>query len=151
MISQTPFTSLDQLAQERARLHHVRTVHGDRLERHWSALKDHKVRGVLMRDAASDVLRSWRPAGMIAGLLGNGSLTSALGAAAFRRGGLGKRIFSFATSLLLPMLLKQAGAVSLDAIIKQVGDTLGKFGKRKNEHQEEELAEGDDRGQESGR
>lgn len=151
MISPTHFTSLEQVDRERARLDHVRKVHGDRLERHWSALKDHKVRGVLMRDAASDILRSWRPAGMIAGLLGNGSITSALGAAAFRSGGLGKRIFSFAASLLLPVLVKQAGSVSLDAIIKQVGETLGKISGRKHEHKEEELAEEDDQGQEAER
>lgn len=151
MINSTHFTSLEQVAQERARLDHVRKVHGDRLERHWSALKDHKVRGALMRDAASDVLRSWHPAGMIAGLLGNGSLTSALGAAVFRRGGLGKRVFSFAASLLVPMLVKKAGSVSLDAIIKQVGETLGKFSGRKTEDQEEEMAEEDDRGHEAER
>jgi hypothetical protein len=141
MISPEPFTSLEQMAQERARLDHVRTVHGDRLERHWSALKDHKVRGALMRDAVADVVRSWRPASMIAGLLGNGSLTSALGAAAFRRGGLGKRVFSFATTLLLPMLVKQAGSVSLDAIIKQVGETVGKF---RSPKPEEKVVEDDE-------
>ncbi len=144
MIDPKPFISLEEVAQERARLDHVRKVHGDRLERHWSALKDHKVRGVLMRDAASDVLRSWRPAGMIAGLLGNGTLTSALGAATFRRGGLAKRILSFATALLLPILLKQAGSVSLDSIIKQVGEAVGKFRDRNAQRRGEEVAEDDE-------
>lgn len=141
MTSPARFSTIEQLAQERARLHHVRSAHGDRLERHWSALKDHKVRGVLMRDAVSDVLRSWRPAGMIAGLMGNGTLASAVGAAAFRRGGLGKRIFSFATTLLVPVLLKQAGSVSLDSIIKQVSGVVDRFRERKAEGKGEEVAE----------
>ena len=140
MDSVTRFQSLDQLTGEKARLDAVRKHHGARLERHWSALKDHDVRGLLLRDAASDVLRSWKPTRLLAGLFGGGSLTSALGSAVFRRGGLSKRIFFFAASLIVPWLLQRASSLSMEEIMQHVRTTIDRIRERMSQEatQEEE-------------
>lgn len=107
------FASVSALAAERDRLDALRRFHGTRLERHWAALKDKDVRGTLFRDAISDMVASWRPARMAADLVGNGSITSAVGNAIFRRGGLAKRLLSFGATLALPYLLNKLGDMSL--------------------------------------
>ncbi|MBK6775984.1 MAG: hypothetical protein IPG74_09145 [Flavobacteriales bacterium] len=136
MGNQREFTSLSEVAAERARLNELRKVHAQRLERHWEAMKDHEVRGLLLRDAVGDMVRSWKPASMIAGLMGGGSLTSAVGAAVFRGGGLTKRMLSFAVRLLVPYLLKQAGNLSVDRIMTEVQSTMERVKKRMAERRD---------------
>jgi hypothetical protein len=135
------FLSLSEVAAERARLNEMRKVHAHRLERHWEAMKDHEVRGILLRDAVGDVVRSWKPGPMIAGLMGGGSLTSAMGAAVFRSGGLGKRIMSFAFRLIVPYLLKQAGNISVDRIINEVRSTMERVKERMAERKDRSTEE----------
>lgn len=110
------FSSLAEVDTEKARLDARRKVHQARWERHWHALQDHEVRGHLIRDAANDAFRSWKPARMLAGLLGDGSFGSAFGAAARTSGGLPKRALWFGASLLLPGLLKRAAGISLETL-----------------------------------
>ena len=144
MDSATRFHSLDQLALEKARLNGVRKHHSAQLQRHWAALKDHEVRGLLIRDAASDVFRSWRPARLLSGLLGGGSLTAALGSTIFRRGGLSKRIFFFAASLIVPYLLRSASSLSMDEIMQHVRTTMDRIRERMARPEPEEAPGNDD-------
>ena len=120
------FTDLAAIEAEKARLDAVRRHHGAHIERHLE-LKDREVRGLLLRNAASDLLLSWRPAHALAGMLGGGTLASALGSAIFRRGGLSKRMFSFAARLILPYLLERAGHLSVDMIIREVKKTMARL------------------------
>lgn len=114
------FKDLDEVQREKERLDRRRHVHRQRLERHWHALQDHDVRGHLIRDAANDAFRSWKPARLLAGLVGEGSFSSAFGAAARTSGGIPKRALWFAASLVLPGLLKRASGLSLDTLNEEL-------------------------------
>lgn len=115
------FTTLAEVQQEKLRLDAVRKQHQARLERHWHALQDHDVRGHLIRDAANDALRSWKPLRMVGSLLGDGSMKSALGAAVRTRGGLGKRALWFALSMALPGIVKKVSGISMQKLGEELG------------------------------
>lgn len=138
------FRSLEDVTREKARLEILRAHHGQRLQAHIEAFKDKEVRGRLVRNAAMGMLGGWKPARILSEIVGSGSVTSALGAAAFRRGGVGKRLVTFAMGLLLPYVLKQAGSVNIESIIKEVGNTVDHFRKRKAQHSEERVEEDDE-------
>jgi hypothetical protein len=70
------FRSMDEVSAELARLDAVRDHHEARLERHWQALLDHDVRGRLMKDAAHDMVRSWKPTRVLNSIFGSGSVGS---------------------------------------------------------------------------
>ena len=130
MGSAAHFTDLAAIASEKARLDALRHYHGARIERHVEALKDREVRGHWLRNAATDVLLSWKPTHTLAGLLGGGTFTSALGSAIFRRGGLWKRMFAFAARTIAPYLLERAGHLSIDMILREVSRTMERVRER---------------------
>ena len=105
------FNSFAELETEKLRLLALRVHHEDRLQLHWDALRDREVRGALMSDAASDIVRSWKPFRVLASLFGNGSgngdgaFTSSMFGAAISGGSWGKRMFRLALNLALPALL----------------------------------------------
>ncbi len=140
----THFKSLTELELEKSRLDRLRQHHGEALERHWTALKDPEVRGRLMRNAASDAFLSWRPARLLADLAGGGTITAALASGMFRRGGLAKRLFVFATSLAVPYLLQRAGPLSMEKLIHEVGTTIDRIRQRMNRTGDETSAGEDD-------
>lgn len=114
------FHSMDEVAAELARLDAVRDHHEARLERHWQAMLDHDVRGRLLKDAAHDMVRSWKPTRVLNSIFGSGSVGSSFGFALGRRGGLGKRALYFALSMALPVLMKKAGDLSMSDITEEV-------------------------------
>lgn len=130
MDSRGRFKDLAAVTTEKARLDALRRHHGVRIERHMAALNDPNVRGLFLRSAASDLLLSWRPAHALAGLLGGGAFSAALGSAIFRRGGPTKRIFAFAARLLVPYLLERAGHLSIEMIIREVMRTVDRVRER---------------------
>lgn len=124
------FKDLSSIAEERMRLDALRRYHGVRIERHLEALKDRQVRGSLLRNAASDLLLSWKPAHALAGILGGGRMTAALGSAIFRRGGLSKRMLVFAARSIVPYLLERTAHLSIDRIIREVMTTVERLRER---------------------
>lgn len=114
------FRHMDEVARELARLDAVREHHELRLERHWQAMLDHDVRGRLLKDAAHDMVRSWKPTRVLNSIFGGGSVGSSFGFALGRKGGLGRRALYFALSMALPALLKKAGDLSLTDITDEV-------------------------------
>jgi hypothetical protein len=117
------FQDLQALTLEKERLNALRTHYTRRIERHWAAIRDGDVRSKLLRRAVWDTVLAWRPARMLEGLLGNGQLSSALGAAVFQRGGLWKRLLILATRWIGPYMLQRAGNLSAGTIIREVGIT----------------------------
>jgi hypothetical protein len=122
-MGETRFQDLQALALEKKRLNALRTHYTLRLERHWAAIKDGGVRSKLLRRAVWDTVLAWRPARMLEGLLGNGQLSSALGAAVLQRGGLWKRLLVLATRSIGPYMLQRAGSLSAGTIVREVGIT----------------------------
>lgn len=116
-----------EVERELQRLDAIRRRHEARLERHWEALQDHDVRGRLMKDAAHDMLRSWKPAQVLGSLFGSGSFGSSLGFALGRRGGWAKRAFLFALSMAAPSLLKRVSGLSLKDISEEVELSIGRI------------------------
>ena len=124
------FMSLEEVAAEKQRLKERGQWHQQRLQLHWAALNDGRVRGRLLRNAVGEALRSWKPFAMIARLMGDGAVPTALGAAAFRRGGLAKRVVIFLGTWLLPGLLKELGDVSLLQVLKEARVSLERLHER---------------------
>ncbi|MCB0791268.1 MAG: hypothetical protein H6595_03480 [Flavobacteriales bacterium] len=124
MTDRPRFLSLDEVAAEKQRLKELGRSHQQGLQRHWKALNDGEVRGRLLRNAAGEMLRSWKPFAMVSKFLGEGSFTTALGAAAFRKGGLAKRMVVFLGTWLLPGLLQEMGDVSLQQLLHELRVSL---------------------------
>lgn len=139
------FTNLAEVQQEKLRLNEVRKQHQARLERHWHALQDHDVRGHLLRDAANDALRSWKPLRMVSSLLGDGSVKSAFSAALHTRGGLGKRAIWFAATMALPGLIRKVSGISLDKLGDELRVSYDRIRDRLLNRQEERSPEASDR------
>lgn len=124
MAETSQFKGLNDIELEKARLDALRHYHGDRLELHWSALRDAEVRGHLVRSTIMDLALSWRPARTLAGMIGGGGLSSALASAILRRGSFSKRLVVLALRSLGPYVLERAGSLSLRTILSEVGRSL---------------------------
>lgn len=136
-----PFRDLAAVDAELARLDLERKLHRQRLERHWHAIQDHEVRGHLLRDAANDAIRSWKPLKMVSSMVGSGSVMSALGTAVRTDGSLGKRALRFGAALLLPMLVERASGLSVERIgheLSRSADRIKKYIRERKERLSEE-------------
>ena len=140
------FASLAAVQAEKMRLDNVRKEQGDRLERHWLALKDRDVRGALMRDAVGDVFRAWKPFRMISGLFTGGTTTAALGAA-LGGGSWAKRLFRFGMGMALPKILERVENTSGEELMHEVQVTIDRvrdFLKERRERRSTRHAEHND-------
>jgi hypothetical protein len=116
------FESMGAFLGEKRRLMEKRDRHARRIEQHWEALKDKKVRGEMASNALHDALDMWKPTRVLSSLLSNGSLGTSLGLAlGSGKGGWPKRAALFALGLVAPKLIKRMKGLSLDDILHEVG------------------------------
>lgn len=118
---------MEEVKNELARLDGLRAHHEVRMERHWQALLDHDVRGRLMKDAAQDMLRSWKPTRVLSSIFGDGSFGSSLGLAMRRSGGIKKKLLMFALSMAAPGLLKKIQGTKAGDIVDEVQVSVGRI------------------------
>ncbi|MFT3885951.1 MAG: hypothetical protein QM724_11130 [Flavobacteriales bacterium] len=121
------FGHMSDVAQELRRLDSVRKAHEDRLERHWQALLDHDVRGRLLKDAANDVMRSWKPARLLGEVFGGGSIGPSLLSAATGRGGWFRKAMMFGLNMALPGVLGRMRDVTMNDILREVQVSYDRF------------------------
>ncbi|HEX2616313.1 MAG TPA: hypothetical protein VHL57_02160 [Flavobacteriales bacterium] len=121
------FNDLAEVRMELQRLDTVRKAHEDRLERHWQAVLDHDVRGRLLKDAANDVIRSWKPAHMLSKVFGGGSVGPSLLSAVTGRGGWFRKATMFALSMALPKILGKVNDVTVNDITREVQVSYQRF------------------------
>lgn len=133
------FASLAEFNAEKLRLDRVRREHGESLERHWLALKDHDVRGALLRDAVGDVFRAWKPFRMISGLFGGNTTTAALGAA-LGGGSWVRRLFRFGMGMALPKILERLENSSGEELMHEVQVTVDRVREFLKERREKRAA-----------
>lgn len=133
MVRTEPFKNMAEVSLELRRLDAIRKGHEDRLERHWQALLDHDVRGRLLKDAANDVIRSWKPTRMLNSIFGGGSLGGSLMAAVGVRGGWFKRAALFGLNMALPKILGKVNDLSVSDIAREMRTSYERF----REHMEE--------------
>ena len=116
------FASIGAFLEEKRRLTEKRDLHAARIEQHWHALKDKKVRADLASNALQDVLGMWKPARFLGSLIGNGSMGASLGMAfGSGKGGWLKRAALFGLGMIAPKMLKRAQELSVEDIIHEVG------------------------------
>ena len=119
------FESIGAFLDEKRRLTDKRDLHASRIEQHWQALKDKKVRGELAGNALQDVLGMWKPTRILGSLIGNGSMGASLGMVlGSGKGGWLKRAALFGLGMFAPKLLKRAQGLSVEDIIREVGTSV---------------------------
>lgn len=121
------FKSMAEVSLELQRLDGVRKAHEERLERHWQAMLDHDVRGRLLKDAANDVIRSWKPGRMLSAIFGGGSVGGSLAAAIGGRGGWFRRAAIFAMNMALPKVLGKVTELSVNDIAHELNVSYQRF------------------------
>jgi hypothetical protein len=145
-----PFESLDAFYVELNATRAERDVHGAGIVTRWEQLKDPVVRGMLVKDAVMDVIRSTKPGRRLHDLMSNGltgTVISTLGLAfANTRSGLGKRLLFSGISLLLGKLMRPAdNEEDSGGILSNVATIAGRFfhnlRERKAAHEAMEHAE----------
>lgn len=121
---------------------------GERIAGNWSVLQDPATRGVLFRDAAGDVLRSWGPYRKVQDLMQgriSGSTISAIGmTVASMQRGFGKRLLYSGISMLLGKALDaggQKGPSLLSTVASGIGSVVKGMRERKAERERKEVEE----------
>jgi len=105
------YNSLAEFHAVRAQAREAREEKKERLAQRWATIKDPHTRGILLRDALGDALRSWTPYKRISELLQgrvSGSTVAAVGmAVASAQSGLGRRLLFSGISMLLGKAIGQ--------------------------------------------
>jgi hypothetical protein len=127
------YDSLDAFRSELARARSMRDGHEQDLSQRWDQLKDPSVRGLLLKDAAVDVIRSTGPGRHIHDLLHgrfSASMVSTLGMAfANTQHGFVKRMAYSGISLLLGRLMRPDKAPA-SSTLSHVASGIGQFVQR---------------------
>lgn len=107
-----PYKNLAHFHAVRTWARETREEAQQRLARRWGILKDPHTRGLLVRDAFGDALRSWAPYKRVSELLQgrvSGSTVAAVGmAVASAQQGLGRRLLFSGLSMLLGKAIGQS-------------------------------------------
>ena len=122
------YTSMAEFHAVRAQAREARQQKQQRLAQRWATVTDPHTRGLLLRDALGDVLRSWTPYRRVKELLHgrvSGSTVAAVGmAVASAQQGLGKRLLFSGISMLLGKVIgqpEQSGPGLLSTVATAVG------------------------------
>ncbi len=127
MVTESPFPDLDAVEQELRLSRQRRDRHGYMIQRHFDALQDREHRGLLMKDAMHDLLRSWKPAEVVGAALGpSKGLFPLLFQMVTTRGGLKRRMLMAALSVAAPALLQR---LDLAKVVHGVATLFRKSGK----------------------
>lgn len=127
------FTSIQHFNTTKQALRMHREVLSDRISHRWNLLQDRETRGILLRDAASDLLHAWEPyrklSGLLKGKLDVGTLASLGTLYASTRPTWTKRLLYTGISNLIGKLFSNGehakdGSI-LDLIAKGVGMVQG--------------------------
>lgn len=123
-----PYKSLTEFQAMRAQARATRGFAQQRLAQRWALIKDPHTRGMLLRDALGDALRSWGPYKRVTELLQgrvSGSTVAAVGmAVASAQSGIGRRLLYSGISMLLGKAIgrsQQSGPGLLSTVVTAVG------------------------------
>lgn len=134
------YDSLDAFRSELALARSMRDGHEQDLSQRWDQLKDPSVRGLLLKDAAVDVIRSTRPGRHIHDLLHgrfSGSMVSTLGMAfANTQHGFVRRMAYSGISMLLGRMFRSDEAPA-STTLSDVAGGIGHFVQRMRARQAE--------------
>lgn len=114
-----------------------RDRHADALTKRWDHLQDPAARGILLRDAVGDALKSWKPYRSIHDLLHgrvSGEMVSSLGlAAAGLHGSWTKRLLYSGLSMLLGKAIGRNGVPEGSSLLTSLAHGIGSFVKQARE------------------
>jgi hypothetical protein len=136
-----PFQRIDAVEQRLRLLQQQRDQHASRLRQHVEVLKDHELRGRLMKDAVHDMLHAWKPGEVVRTALEPAAgLVPLLMQFVSFRGGFKRKLLLTGLSLAAPALLKRVD------VAKVIGAVASFFRKHheSNGHAEPVLTEADD-------
>ena len=145
----TRYATLEQFRAAKLSAREERDAYAQKLKESWSVLKEPATRGLLLRDAMGDALRSWKPYRRLQELLGghlSGSTVSSIGVAfASMQGGLGKRLLYLGISMLLGKLIgdqEEKGPGLLSTLASAIGSMRTRIRERKAQREAEESEAG---------
>ena len=143
----TKYQSLQEFRVATMRAKQERDAFANEISGHWSVLQNPATRGVLVRDALGDALRTWAPFKRVHDVLNghiSGSTVSAVGmaVASMQRGFFKRLLFSGISMLLGKMIGDQPGSEEepnfLSSLATTVGNLLKDMRERKAAKNEEE-------------
>ena len=122
------YTNIAEFHAVRAQAREARQEKQQRLAQRWTIITDPHTRGLLLRDALGDVMRSWAPYKKVKELLHgrvSGSTVAAVGmAVASAQQGLGKRLLFSGISMLLGKVVgepEKSGPGILSTVATAIG------------------------------
>lgn len=137
------YTSLVEFRDERTLAREERDRSRDRLAQRWALIQDPHTRGVLLKDAMGDMLRSWSPYRRVHDLFHgrlSGTSVAAVGmAVASAQQGMGRRLLFSGLSMLLGKALgdkPKEGEGLLHSVASAVGRGVRFIHERKAARQE---------------
>jgi hypothetical protein len=108
MVIDPPFKHMDAVEQRLRLLQQQRDQHASHLRLHLDVLKDHDLRGRLMKEAVRDMWQAWKPAELVRTALEPAAgIVPLLVQFATIRGGFKRRLLLTALSVAAPALLKR--------------------------------------------
>lgn len=139
------YKSLESFRAEKRLARAERDRYADALTVRWARLQDPATRGVLLRDAVADALRSWTPYRKVQELLHgrvSGEMVSSLGmAAAGMHRSWTKRLMYTGISLLLGKAIGRNGVPEGAGLVSSFVQGVGAFMKRVQERRARRNAE----------
>lgn len=139
------YKSLDSFHKEKRAARAERDRHADALASRWDRLQDSTTRGILLRDAVGDALRSWKPYRSVHDLLHgriSGDMISSVGlAAAGLNRSWTKRLLYSGLSVLLGKAIGRNGVPEGRGLLTAVAQGVGFFMKHARERRARKKAE----------
>ena len=133
------YRTLDDFRAAKRRARQDRDMHKEALEGSLAALQDPDTRGVLLRDAAGDVLRSWGPyrkaSDLLSGRVSGSTVYTAGMALASMQHGLKKRLIFSGITMLLSKLMGDKKR-DVPGAISNLTEAIGGFAKGMRERKE---------------
>lgn len=142
----TKYHSLQEFRAATMRARQERDAYANEIAGHWKVLQNPTTRGVLVRDALGDALRSWAPFKRVHDVLNgriSGSTVSAVGmaVASMQRGFFKRMLFSGISLLLGRMIGDRAEGEDEPNFLSVLATTIGNLLKEVRERKAEKNAE----------
>jgi hypothetical protein len=132
----TSYTSLEHFRAAKHRSREDRDAHALLLQERWAMLKKPETRGILLRDAMGDALRTWQPYRRMRTLLGgsvSGSTVSSVAMTiASLQGGLGKRMLFSGIGMLLGKVIGDPEGAA-PGMLSTLATAIGRMRRRMRE------------------
>ncbi|MBL7985677.1 MAG: hypothetical protein JNM91_11790 [Flavobacteriales bacterium] len=139
------YKSLDQFRAEKEAARRDRDLYTNALATRWEVLQNPRTRGILLRDAVSDALMSWKPYQRVHDLLHgrvSGEMVSSVGmAAAGLHRSWTKRLIYTGLSLLAGKAMGRNGVPEGTSTLSALAKGIGSVVRRMRERRERRRAE----------